>query len=135
MRQWQAVCQLDELAKGSGTIEACDTYLAEHLRLQMEIAVWEEEDVLSQRLKGWLEDFYTEEECVQYKPESLVVVKYHPGMVMVEPFFLSHMKFPSDALKSVYLARGQAEMQAFTCYLKRRWQQSRDCMSNEDHRA
>src|SRR5437763_8152511 len=30
VRQWQAVCQLEEQAKGSDTIEACDNYLAEH---------------------------------------------------------------------------------------------------------
>src|SRR5579864_9320219 len=121
VRQWQMVCQLEEQAKGSGTIEACDTYLAEHLRLQMAIPAWEEEDVFSQRLKEWLEHFYAQEGCVQYKPERLVIVKYHPGMVRLEPFFGSHMKLPSDTLKSVYLARGQAEMQAFTCYLKKCW--------------
>ena len=133
VRQWQAVCQLEEQAKGSGTIEACDEYLAEDLRLQMDMIRWEEEDVLSQRLKGWLEHFYAQEEYMQYKPERLVMTKYHPGMVRLEPFFGSHMKLPSEALKATYLARGQAEMRAFTYYLKRLWQQSRDDIDEKNY--
>ncbi len=31
-----------------------------------------------------------------------------------------------DDLKATYLARGQAEMQAFTSSLKRQWQESRN---------
>jgi hypothetical protein len=130
VRRWQEVCQLEEQANASGTIEAYDSYLAENVRLQMDVAEWEEEDVFSHQLKEWLGEFYAQEECVQYKPERLVVIKYHPGMVRLEPFFGSHTKSPSEALKSVYLARGQAEMQAFTHYLKKRWQQSRDHTSN-----
>src|SRR5947207_189609 len=58
VRRWQIVCQLEEQANASGIMEAYDSYLAEHLRLQMDMVKWEEEDVLSQRLKGWLEHFY-----------------------------------------------------------------------------
>src|SRR5260370_15805017 len=54
VRRWQAVCQLEEQAKASGTAQAYDSYLAEHVRLQMDVTRWEEEDVLSQRLKEWL---------------------------------------------------------------------------------
>lgn len=130
VRQWQTVCQLEEQAEGSGTPEAYDTYLAERLRLQMDMTRWDEEDVYSQRLKDWLERFYTQEERMQYRPERLVTIKYHPGMVRLEPFFGSHMKSPSETLKATYLARGQAEMRAFTCYLKRLWRQSRDHISD-----
>ena len=125
VRRWQAVCQLEEQAKASGTAQAYDSYLAEHVRLQMDVTRWEEEDVLSQRLKEWLERFYAEVEGVQYKPERLIVVKYHPGMVRLEPFSGSHIQASSERLKSVYLARGQAEMRAFTDFLKRQWQESR----------
>jgi hypothetical protein len=126
VRRWQVVCQLEEQARALGTVEAYDSYLAEDVRLQMDMIKWEEEDVLSRRLKELLEDFYGQEESLQYKPERLVVVKYHPGMVRLEPFFGSHMKSSSEALQSIYLARGQAEMQAFTRYLKRCWQGGRE---------
>jgi hypothetical protein len=114
VRRWQNVCQLEEQAKAVGTLETYDTYLAEHAHLQVEMTQWE--DPLSHRVQMLLENFYTDER--QYTPSRLIVIKHHPGMMRLEPFFGNHMKSPSETLKSAYLTRGQAEMQAFTNYPK-----------------
>lgn len=120
VRRWQTVCQLEEQAKAAGTVEAYDSYLAEHAHLQIEMTRWE--DPLSHHIQMLLESFYTEDR--QYSPPRLIVIKHHPGMLRLEPFFASHLKSASELLNSAYLTRGQAEMEAFTNYLKGHWQRS-----------
>ncbi|MDQ2906387.1 MAG: hypothetical protein ABI456_07475 [Ktedonobacteraceae bacterium] len=129
VRLWQAVCQLENLAKEADTVEAYDTYLAEHVRLKINMARWEEQDTLYQHLQSLLEGFYAYSKDMQYSPSRLVIVKHHPGMIRLEPFSGQHMQSTSERLKSAYLACGQTEMQAFTRYLKMQWQESRDAAS------
>lgn len=61
----------------------------------------------------------------QTNPARLLVKRFEPGKCRIEPgFSIAKDALPAQ-LKADYLARGQAEMQAFTHYLKRCWQTSR----------
>ena len=45
VRQWQAVCQLEEQAKEVGTVEAYDRYLTEHAQLQSSNFIFASESI------------------------------------------------------------------------------------------
>jgi hypothetical protein len=124
-RMWLAVCELEEQAKASKTVTAYDCYLSADIQLRMLLATWEAEDLVFGRITGLLEAFYAEQER-QTNPARLLVKRLHPGTYRIEPGFSLVVKELPDDLKAAYLARGQAEMQAFTFSLKRQWQQSRN---------
>jgi hypothetical protein len=63
---------------------------------------------------------------MQTNPARLLVRRLHPGTYRIEPGFGLVINELPDDLKATYLARGQAEMQAFTSSLMRQWQQSRN---------
>jgi hypothetical protein len=64
-----------------------------------------------------LDVFYTEQE-VQANPVRLLVKRLQPGTYRIEPGLSLMVKELPDDLKATYLARGQAEMQMFTAFLK-----------------
>ncbi len=121
-RMWLSVCELEEQAKASRTATAYDCYLSADIQLRALLAKWEAEDRVFEQITGLLEAFYAEQER-QASPARLLVKRLHPGTYRIEPGFSLVGKELPDDLKATYLARGQAEMQAFTCSLKRQWQQ------------
>lgn len=132
-RKWLAVCELEELAKEAATEERYDQYLSADIQLQLLRTRWEREDVLFHRLITILDSFYAEKR-EQTLPERLVVKQFQPGTCRIAPGFSASAKAIPNHLKATYLARSQAEMQAFTRYLERQWQQSRD-RTREGHAA
>lgn len=124
-RMWLSVCELEEQAKASRTTTAYDCYLSADIQVRALLAKWEAEDLVFGQITGLLEAFYAEQE-IQINPARLLVKRLHPGTYRIEPGFSLVVKELPDDLKATYLARGQAEMQAFTTSLKRQWQQSRN---------
>ena len=120
---WLSVCELEEQAKASRTTTAYDCYLCADIELRALLVKWEAEDLVFERITELLDAFYVEQER-QTNPARLLVRRLHPGTYRIEPGFSLMVKVLPDDLKATYLALGQAEMQAFTTSLKRRWQQS-----------
>ena len=120
-RMWLSVCELEEQAKASRTATAYDRYLSADIQLRALLAKWEAEDRVFGQITGLLEAFYAEQE-MQTNPARLLVKRLQPGTYRIEPgFSFAEKELPED-LKASYLERGQAEMQAFTTFLKRQWQ-------------
>ncbi len=120
-RRWLAVCQLEEQAKEAGTQEAYDRYLAADVQLRLVMARSEQESPLYRRLTSLLDTFYLH--SVTPDPTRLVVRRFKsPGRYRIEPGFAEALESIPETLKGHYLARGQAEIQAFTSSLKRQWQ-------------
>jgi hypothetical protein len=109
----------------SRTVTAYDCYLSADIQLRALLAKWEAEDLVFGQIAELLDAFYAEQE-MQTNPARLLVKRLHPGTYRIEPGFSFVVKELPDDLKATYLARGQAEMQAFTSSLKRQWQQSRN---------
>ena len=122
-RMWLSVCALAEQAKASRTALAYDCYLSADIELRAHLARWEADDLVFGQITDLLDVFYAEQER-QTHPARLLVRRFHPGTYRIEPGFSLVGKELPDDLKATYLARGQAEMQAFTSSLKRQWQQS-----------
>ena len=120
-----AALALASVAKASRTATAYDYYLSAEIQLRALLAKWEAEDLVFGQITELLDAFYTEQE-MQTNPARLLVKRLHPGTYRIEPGFSLVIKELPDDLKATYLARGQAEMQAFTSYLKRQWQRSRN---------
>jgi hypothetical protein len=121
-QRWLAVCELEEQAKASRTATAYDGYLSADIELRALLAKWEANDRVCGQITELLDAFYAERE-EQPNPARLLVRRLHPGTYRIEPGFSFVRKELPDDLKATYLARGQAEMQAFTSALKRQWQQ------------
>jgi len=121
-RMWLQVCELEEQAKTARTAQAYDCYLSADTHLHAQVAKWEVEDVVFKQITELLDAFYTSQTTYN-NPAQLLVRRLHPGTYRIEPGFSLAVKELPDFLKPGYLARGQAEMQAFTTYLKRRWRQ------------
>ncbi len=124
-RMWLSVCALEEQAKTSRTVTAYDCYLSADIQLRALLAKWETEDIVFGQITELLDAFYAEQE-MQTNPTRLLVKRLHPGTYRIEPGFSFVVKELPDDLKATYLARGQAEMQAFTSSLKRQWERSRN---------
>ncbi len=124
-RRWLSVCELEEQAKASGTATAYDSYLSADIQLRALLAKWEAEDLVFGQITELLDAFYAEQE-MQTNPARLLMRRLQPGTYRIEPGFSLVGKELPDELKATYLARGRAEMQAFTTFLKRQWQQSRN---------
>lgn len=122
-RMWLSVCELAEQAKSSRTALAYDCYLSADIELRAHLARWEADDLVFGQITKLLDAFYAEQEK-QTHPARLLVRRFHPGTYRIEPGFSLVGKELPDDLKATYLARGQAEMQAFTSSLKRQWRQS-----------
>ena len=121
---WIHVCELEEQAKETRTAETYDQYLSADTYLRTLSARWEAEDPLFRRLIDLLDAFYASQ--LEQNPARLLVKRREPGMYRIAPGFSASAKEIPDAFKASYLARGQAEIQAFTCFLKRQWQQRQD---------
>ena len=124
-RGWLSVCELEEQARASRTATAYDCYLSANIQLRALLAKWETEDLVFGQITALLDAFYGEQE-MQTNPARLLVRRLQPGTYRIEPGFSLVVKELPDDLKATYLARGQAEMQAFTSFLKRQWQQGRN---------
>lgn len=124
-RRLRAVNELEERAKAAQTEDIYDLYLTADTQLQWLIAQWGADDPLYRRLVALLEDFYAERP-EQTSPDRLLINRFRsPGMFRIEPGLSRAEDTLPAFLKEAYLKRGQAEMQAFTSYLKRRWQEYR----------
>ena len=117
-RTWLSMCVLEEQAKASRTATAYDYYLSADIELRAQLARWEAEDLVFRQITELFDAFYAEQER-QTNPPRLLVRRLHPGTYRIEPGFSLVVKELPDDLKATYLARGQAEMQAFTSSLKR----------------
>ena len=122
-RMWLQVCELEEQAREAATEETYDQYLSADIHLRVLCARWETEDALFRRLTELLDAFYADQ-TEQTPPTRLLVKRLEPGRCRIAPGFSLEAEDLPDHLKATYLARGQAEMQAFTRYLKRQWQQN-----------
>jgi hypothetical protein len=119
-RRWLSVCELEEQAKASRTATAYDSYLSADIQLRALLAKWDAEDLIFGQITELLDAFYAEQE-MRTNPARLLVKRLQPGTYRIEPgFSFAEKELPED-LKATYLARGQAEMQAFTTFLKRQW--------------
>jgi hypothetical protein len=114
---WLNVCNLEEEAKAAGTVQAYDSFLSATILLQAHVAEWETHDPVLEHMRELLTAFYTQQP-EQSNPARLLVRRLQPGKYRLEPGFSLAAKELPDSLKAEYLARGQAEMQAFTAYLK-----------------
>ena len=118
-----SLSKLEEEAQQSGTEDAFFRYLSADTALRLHISRWKEEDLLFRRVREMLDTFYARDgETMRLSATRLHGVLQSPGITRIEPGSALHAKNLPEGLKAAYLARGQAEMQAFTCYLKRRWQ-------------
>ena len=123
-RHWLQVCELEEQAKAAGTTEAYNRYLSADIHLRILRTQWETEDTLIDQLTKLLDTFYADQP-EQTSPSRLLLKRFEPGTCRIAPGFSSHVEDLPEHFKAIYLAHGQAEMQAFTHYLKKLWQQSR----------
>ncbi len=121
-RMWLSVCELEEQAKASKTAIAYDRYLSADIQLRTLLAKWEAEDRTFRQITLLLDTFYAEQ-GIQTSPTRLLVKHLHPGTYRLEPGLSLVAKELPDELKAAYLARSQAEMLAFTTFLKQQWQQ------------
>ena len=121
-RIWLRVCGLEEQAKAAKTVQAYNQYLSADIQLRVRITEWEAEDALFTRITTLLDAFYANQP-EPITPARLLVKRFHPGTYRIEPGFSSIVKELPVSLKKEYLACGQAEMQMFTAYLKKCWQQ------------
>lgn len=115
VRGWLEVCELEEEAKREKTPEAHDRWLTADLAFRLQCAAWKHEDTLQQQLIALLNRFYADQVPLSTR---LMVVRLHPGMCRLQPGFARHVEDMPDPLKLTYLERGQAEMAAFTAFLK-----------------
>ncbi len=122
-RIWLSVCKLEEQAKTSKTVQAYDDYLSTDIQLRTLVAKWDANDRVFEQITRLLDIFYAEQD-MQTNSARLLVKRFHPGTYRIEPGFSLAVKELPASLKATYLARGQAEMQAFTAFLKKQWQQS-----------
>lgn len=129
-RRWLAVCQLEDQAKEAGTQEAYDRYLAADVQLRLVMARSEMESSFYKRLTSLLDAFYLH--SVTPDPSRLVVRRFKSSSrYRIEPGFVEALESIPETLKGHYLARGQAEMQAFTISLKRQWHLQRIEVTDE----
>lgn len=125
-REWSHICTLEEQAKTLGTEEAYRQYLSANMRLRVTIMQWERNDPLFCRLIALLDAFY-EEQKIPPSPSRLLIERFKfPGTFRIVPGFSLALDALPDHLKASYLAPGQAEMQAFTRFLKQQWQKERE---------
>lgn len=121
-RTWLHVCKLEERARAVGTVDAYDDYLSADVQLRILIAGWEAQDRVFEQITDLLDAFYASRKG-QENSARLLVRRFRPGTYRIEPGFSLAVKELPDDLKAVYLERGQAEMQAFTQALRKRWQE------------
>ncbi|MBA2284250.1 MAG: hypothetical protein H0W02_02080 [Ktedonobacteraceae bacterium] len=120
---WIHVCDLEKQAKEAKTVEVYEQYLSADIHLRTLAVRWEAEDPIFKRLVALLDAFYVDQS--EQNPVRLLVKKREPGMYRMAPGFSASVRDIPDDLKAAYLARGQAEMQALTGFLKRQWQARR----------
>ncbi|HZO75527.1 MAG TPA: hypothetical protein VFB60_25205 [Ktedonobacteraceae bacterium] len=87
---------------------------------------WERNDPLFCRLTALLDAFYAEQK-ISPSPFRLLIERLKfPGTYRIVPGFSVALDELPEHLKASYLTLGQAEMQAFTHFLKRQWQKERE---------
>ena len=123
-RMWLSVCELEEQAKANKTAIAYDCYLSADIQLRTQLSKWEAEDHVFKQIASLLDAFYAEQ-GMHISPTRLLIKRLHAGTYRLEPGLSLVAKELPDDLKADYLGRGQAEMRAFTTFLKEQWQQSR----------
>ena len=115
-RHWLTVCEYEEQAKAAGTPEAYDRWLTADIQLRLMIAQCEQQSVLYQHLTTLLETFYAQADTSG--PARLLVKRFRSAATYrIEPGFAAVADTLPPSLKASYLARGQAEMHAFTIFL------------------
>src|SRR5258707_3300805 len=125
---WMRVCKLEEQAKAKRTADAYDRYFSADVQLRLMIARCEQESRLHRRLTSLLDTFY--EHSIHLSPFRLVVKRFKSSeMYRLEPGFAEIPKDLPDEFKPDYLERAQAEMQAFTAFLKERFFAQHDSIS------
>lgn len=118
-QEWMHVCTLEKQAKTVGTEEAYHQYLSADTHLRVTIMQWERDNPLFCRLTALLDAFY-EEQKTPSSPACLLVERFKfPGTYRIAPGFSTALDELPEHLKASYLKQGQAEMQAFTHFLKR----------------
>lgn len=125
-KEWSYVCTLEDQAKAIGTEEAYHQYLSADIRLRVTVMQWERDDPLFCRLAALLDAFY-EEQKIPPSPSRLLIERFKfPGTYRIVPGFSLALNELPEHLKVSYLTLGQAEMQAFTRFLKKQWQKARE---------
>lgn len=113
---WKHVCSLQDEAESVKSKEAYDRYLAADHAFRIRLAEWKQCDTFFFRLCNLLDAFYQNEVS---SPTRLMVNRYHPGTYRVEMGRSRLVDGMSLDLKALYLKQSQAEMAAFTAYLKK----------------
>ncbi|HLG63845.1 MAG TPA: hypothetical protein VKY19_18025 [Ktedonosporobacter sp.] len=125
-REWSHICALEDQAKTVGTPEAYNQYLSADIRLRVTIMQWERNDPLFCRLTTLLDAFYAEQKIPPSPSRLLIERLKFPGTYRIVPGFSLALDELPEHLKASYLTPGQAEMQAFTRFLKRQWQKEQE---------
>lgn len=120
-KQWVHVCELEEQARRDGTAESYNTFLEADISLRVQVAQWEADDPLFAQLIALLDAFYTEQERSLTSARLLIKRFRSPGIYRIAPGFSQDADRLPDQFKASYLLQGQAEMQAFTTFLKQRY--------------
>jgi hypothetical protein len=121
-KQWVHVCELEEQARRGETVEVYNTFLEADIRLRVQVAQWEADDPLFAQLVALLDAFYTEQERPLTSARLLLKRFRSPGVYRIAPGFSQEADRLPDQFKAAYLRQGQAEMQAFTTFLKQCYQ-------------
>ena len=125
-KKWSHICTLEDQAKTVGTEEAYNQYLSADAHLRATIIQWERDDPLFCRLTALLDAFY-EEQKTPPSPARLLIERFKfPGTYRIVLGCSLALDELPEHLKASYLPLGQAEMRAFTHFLKRQWQKARE---------
>lgn len=113
--QWQHLCALKDEAQATGTLEAHDAYIMARNTFDMQSAHWKRDNSLLMYVQSFLRAFYEPREA---SPIRLVAHVMNPAHIRIELGCGREIRKMPETLKASYLARGQAEMRAFTDFLK-----------------
>lgn len=117
---WKYVCALEDEAKALGTLEAHDAYIIAYNAFKIQSAQWKREDRIFQRVISLLNAFYVDRE---QRAARLMACRMRPGLCRIELGCGREIRELPETLQASYLTRGQAEMQAFTAFLKQQIEQ------------
>lgn len=115
-KDWVRVAALRDLAKERADLTNCNRYLAADIEYRLQIDRYTQQNDFYQALHDLLEAFYANNAPTPYR---LYVTRFKtPGRYRLEPGLAKSLEDIPVSLRERYLHQTQAEMVAFTAYLK-----------------
>lgn len=116
-KEWERVAALRNLAKESVDLTNCNRYLAADIEYRLHMDRYTQQNDFYQALHDLLEAFYANNSPT---PSRLCVTRFKtPGRYRLEPGLAKSLEDIPVSLRGQYLRQTQAEMAAFTDYLKK----------------